>query len=377
MSLASKKIVIVTNIPNPYRIPLFNELNKKLKELNIDLMIVFGASTYSRRKFKLNPAEFMFDYKILQSRTFHFGNNEKTLFTYSKLLSVINKFNPDKIIISGFSFGTFKIWWRSLFKKTNYIIWSGSILRKGRNDSTIRLLRKLLVKRASGFIAYGIKAKEYLISVGADEKKIFIAINTVETDFFANETKKLRMQIHTDDKKHLTFVGYLVARKNVIQLLRIVKRLAEIRKDFVLDLIGNGEQNGELEKFVREHGLSEQVIFHGFRQKNELPLFLAKSNCFLFQTSFDIWGLVLNEAMAAGICCLASKNAGSSYDLIEENENGYIIDFEDQEFIVEKLNHLLNHPEETNKIGKNASDFITKRATISVSAEGFLKAILN
>ena len=150
-----------------------------------------------------------------------------------------------------------------------------------------------------------------------------------------------------------------------------------MRKDFVLDLIGDGDDRANLEQYVALNSLGQCIIFHGFRQRNELPLFLAKSSCFLFQTDFDIWGLVLNEAMAAGVPCIASVNAAASFDLIIENETGFILNFENTELVLKKINFLLDNPDEVKRMGENAARFINKNASLSKSAEGFVSSLLN
>ena len=57
-----KKVILITNIPNPYRVPLFNELANRHQSLDLKLKIVFANSTYKRRLFKLNEADFKFEY---------------------------------------------------------------------------------------------------------------------------------------------------------------------------------------------------------------------------------------------------------------------------------------------------------------------------
>ena len=71
--------------------------------------------------------------------------------------------------------------------------------------------------------------------------------------------------------KKFSVNGYLNPRKNVNRLLEIVKELALIRNDFVLDLIGDGESKPMLEAFSMQHNLQNFVHFHGFKQKSELP----------------------------------------------------------------------------------------------------------
>ncbi len=115
MSKDSKKVLLIKNIPNPYRILLFNELNNQLKEQGIKLKVVFGALGYARRKWKVDMTECIFDYETLSSKKIALGNSEKTMFTYSGLFHIINKEKTDVIIVTGFSVATTKLWLRSLW----------------------------------------------------------------------------------------------------------------------------------------------------------------------------------------------------------------------------------------------------------------------
>ncbi|NIM17568.1 MAG: glycosyltransferase [Candidatus Aminicenantes bacterium] len=373
--MIDKKMMIITNIPNPYRIPLFNELNVQLKQRGIKLKVVFGARGYSRRKFQLDMEECQFDYTILKSSPRNIFFAGKTWFTYSGLLKLIRQERPDQIIIIGFSLGTIKLWLRSFRVKTPIIIWSGTI-PTSKHSFLRRMQRKLIMKRVSGYIAYGSKAKEYLVSLGADPGKVHIAINTVDTTFFSSKTFQLRQELdEKGNKKHLTSIGYLIPRKNVFRVLEVVKLLAETRNDFILDLIGDGSDKKKLERFVADNGISSFVKFHGFRQTDELPFFLARSRCFLFQTDFDIWGLVLNEAMAAGIPCISSIHAGATHDLIIEGETGFAMDFADTGKVAECLNWILEYPDKARQIGDNAGKFIREHASLEKCVEGFIKVI--
>ncbi|CAN5477433.1 hypothetical protein BH11BAC1_BH11BAC1_11870 [soil metagenome] len=371
-----KRVLLISNVPQPYRIPLFNEIGRQLKENNLEFKVVFAADGYKRRKANIDFSEMKFQYEILNSLKMSFGNVEKTMFTYGGLNSVISKFNPDKIIVVGFSLATLKIYLRSFFRKTSYIIWSGALEFPGRFDSVLRKFeRRMLIKRAAAFISYGSKAKEYLVNMGAPAEKIFIGMNTVDTKYFEEETDRIRSQITREDKKHLLYVGYLVPRKNVSKLIPIIEALSKTRNDFVLDILGDGSDRALLEKLVEEKRLQDVIKLHGFIQKQDLPKYFAQSSCFLFQTDFDVWGLVLNEAMAAGIPVLSSINAGATFDLIVDGETGFAVDYNKGEMVLGKINLLLDNDVLAEKIGLNARKFVEEKAAIHLSAKSFIDCL--
>ncbi len=372
--------LIVTNIPTPYRIALFNELRRQLKSYGVDLKVVFGALGCARRQWAVNMSECQFDYEVLPSRSIPFADPANGSFTYSGLCRIISRESSDVIISNGFSLATTKLWWRSWLRPTPYLIWSGELhcqKRASANSVLRRPQRKLLIRRAAGFIAYSSKAKEYLISMGAEAGKIQVALNTVDTAFYARETAKLRRGSQTDTgKKHLLYVGRFIAGKEVLSLLKSIHLLSKARFDFVLDLVGDGEENALLQKYVADHQLNDFIKFHGYKQKWDIPAFMARAYGFLFPTEIDIWGLVLNEAMAAGLPCFASVHAGATQDLIRDGITGFVTDFSQIVKVAEKLNWILDHPEEARQIGQQATRFIAAHASLEKSAFGFLQAIM-
>jgi hypothetical protein len=105
-----KKILLVTNIPNHYRIPLFNELNRTLKAAGFQLKVIFAALSYSRRLEAADMSQCGFEYIILKSNVYTSPyDNEKTSFSYTNLSHVIKLEKPELIIVSGFSPATVKI----------------------------------------------------------------------------------------------------------------------------------------------------------------------------------------------------------------------------------------------------------------------------
>ncbi|KAA3657257.1 MAG: glycosyltransferase family 1 protein [Calditrichaeota bacterium] len=370
-----KKTILITNIPTPYRIPLFNALGKQLLDMALHLQVVFAVKNYGRRKWHVHEQEFGFDYAFLQENEMQ-TTSEKAQFRYPGLFRFLIKEKPDLIIVSGFSTAAMVSWLYTKFTGVPFCIWSGEIPARGHRISRLRKMQRLwLLKSCTRCIAYGSQAKQYLMQLGVPRTRIDIAINTVDTTFFSNQVNRIRQNRNSTTKKHILAVGYMTARKNYQSFIPIFEQLVKQRDDFVVDIVGDGPERKKLEKLVHQRQLQDTLIFHGYKQREALPEFYARAAMFLFPTEFDIWGLVLVESMAAGLPCLVSKNAGACEDLIIEGKTGFLADFSDYQNTIEKINRLLDDPVGSNTIGGHAANFIRENASIEQSVAGFQSCI--
>lgn len=374
----TNRVVLITNIPNPYRVPLFNEFAQQLAAKGASLKVVFAAKTYERRLFKISKDEMQFDYEFLDSKAIDRGKDTSATFLYAGVEEVLQQEQPTHVIVSGFSAATAKVVRKAKRMGYSTFVWSGTVLPfTGKLAWAKNLWRKRLVKKVDGFICYGTKAQNYLVEhLGVSRDKITISFNTVDTKFFGEETTRLRaMAPKENDLRQLTSISYLTDRKDNKSLIDLVVALKKIRTDFVLNLLGDGEQGEELKAYARQKGVSEQVIFHGFVQKQDVPAHFALTDVFFFNTKFDIWGLVLNEAMSAGLACIASVNGGSTHDLIQDGNTGFSCDFANIDDVVAKVNELLDNEELRNEIGRNARQLIETKINLKTSANSIVKAL--
>lgn len=371
-----KKILLITNIPTPYRVPLFNVLAEELKQIGYHFKVIFSGSGYERRKFNIDENSFHFDYHILNGGKYSAGATaERTLFLYKGLGKQLRKESPDLVIVSGYSPATMRCFLNRIIKGTPYIIWSGSVSHV-RNQSRWRTIqRKLLIRSAAACVAYGSRAKRYLVDMGVPPDKIEIGINTVDTGFFKEETKAFRANQNKAKEFTFLYLGYLIPRKNAGRILEAAARLKQRRNGFRVLMVGDGISRAALEAQSYDLGIGDIVSFTGYKQKEELPALLAQSDVFLFQTDFDIWGLVLNETMAAGITALVSPHAGAIEDLLLEGTTGMRCNFDNIDETTEKMEWMMSHPDQVRAMGAAAAALVTEKASLRVSASGFIKAI--
>ena len=124
---ALRKIVLITNIPTPYRVPLFEELSRMLQVRGFALHVVFGGKGYARRNFQIDPSTFGFAHSFLDGSKVERADVEKTSFLYKGLGKALRKLKPELVIVSGFSVATIKVFLRGI----PYIVWNGGVRSPG------------------------------------------------------------------------------------------------------------------------------------------------------------------------------------------------------------------------------------------------------
>ncbi len=372
--LNNNKILLISNIPTPYRVPLLNHLNTLFRDHGYHFFVLFSSRSSDRRKWKIDSSDMHFDHSFLMDNLKN--GTYSSIFGYKNLTKFIKNTQPAVCITNGFSVATLYLWFLSLYKPIKYIIWSGDILTKGRKVNFLRTFyRKIITRRASTYIAYGTMAKKYLKSLGAKPEKIFIGINTVETEYFATSTSTYKSNKSKDNIKRILFIGYLTNGKRLDLMLKAFSELLKVRNDIIFDIVGDGPHKSILLELTNNLRINDNVVFHGYQQRENLPQFLSSADCFVFPSEYDIWGLVLNESMAAGVPCISSIHAGATHDLINDGENGFAVDFSDIQNVVSKICILFQDEVLAKSISINAQNTIQRRASIPKSAAGFLDAV--
>lgn len=377
-----KKIIFVTDIPTYHKIPLFNLLSQRLKEQEKQLKVYFLRAGELRRDWDIDMTNITFDYEILNASHIQMTYEWTLIFPFS-LIKHLLKDHPFFIICGGFSVATLIVVCYSVIMGIRFTVWSGEVTFAKSSRSSIReVVRKVVLNLAKNVVVYGSKAADY-IKIMNSKALIFIAYNTSDVNFFAKKTNILKYRRAILLKKyglkkrdiHLIFIGGLVKRKGCAELITALSGLHKKNKNFVLHVIGNGIEMNSLKQLSSQLRMEENVIFWGYKQKSELPIYFALGDIFVFPTLYDVWGLVLNEAMAAGLPAIASKYAGATYDLIDDGFNGFIVDPTDVGEMQSKITLLMEDRRLRVWMGQNAQRVVVNRFDIGHSLQGFLKAI--
>ena len=164
-------------------------------------------------------------------------------------------------------------------------------------------------------------------------------------------------------------VGRLSSEKGYMDLLKLFKLLQKKYPDWTLDIVGDGDQRGALERYVRDNHLDDKVTFHGFQKKDVIDGLLQKSSIYLMTSFTESFGIVLIEAMSHGVPCVAFDSAEGAREIIVSGENGFLILNRNMKAMVQKIGDLVEHPEKRIKIVKQARESVKKYASEIVGEE--------
>lgn len=371
-------VVILTNIPTPYRIPLFNRVAVELAAQQQRLHVLFAMPTYHRRQWENVLAEAQFDYTVMNLPAVPFSHEHVAAIPRG-LSKKLKALHANCLVVGGFNLMAMLGARHAMRHRFPYLIWSGETQREAsrRRGRLLRTwLRRPLMQHAAGFIAYGSQAREYLLALGAAQKKIKIAINCVDTDFFQHSVSVYRRQPQTSNEgqTRLLFVGHLQRRKGLEFLLHALAKCPA--QNVSLDVVGDGPELESCQQLAAKLHLSH-VTFHGFKQKDDLPKHYAAANVFVFPSLQEIFGLVMVEAAAAGLPIIASEFAGGASDVVEHEKNGYLIDPTNVDNLAEHIKELAQNPAKRQRMGEQSLVKIKESVNIQKSAQGFVQAILS
>jgi len=348
MSKMSRRLVILTEIIAPYRIPVFNVLARRA---GLDLHVMFLAETdEALRQWRVYKNEICFSHQILPSWRWRAGKN--IVLINRGLWSALNKVSPQVIICGGYNYAA--SWEALLWARRHgvaFVLWSesnGQDARQGR--AWVEFLKTYFLRHCDRFVVPGKASFEYLRSLGSPEASILTAPNAVDNSWFATQAENTRAHAAEFREKlglpsrFILFVGRLVPEKGIFDLLEAYAKLESgVRSEVGLVFAGDGVSKEKLAQQAKRISPGT-VCFPGFAQREDLVALYALAETLVLPTHSEPWGLVVNEAMACGLPIIVTSVAGCSADLVEDGWNGYVVPPRDSERLSVAINSLVRQP---------------------------------
>ncbi len=225
-------------------------------------------------------------------------------------------------------------------------------------------LKRLIVRQFDAALVAGAPQAAYAQTLGIPAPMVFTPLDTVDNGFFARGAAA-----ETPQPAFLT-VTRLLGVKNVDTLLRAHATYRARGGTWPLVVVGDGPLRAALARLA-----GPGVTFAGFQQIADLPGFYGRAAAFVLPSIKDTWGLVVNEAMAAGLPVLVSTGAGCAPDLVAEGQNGFTFGPQDEARLADLLAQIEAMPEAERAQMGAASRAIVERFRPEDFARGLLDAI--
>ncbi len=324
-----RRLVILTEIIAPYRIPVFNALAQREE---IDLQVIFLAESDPKlRDWLIYKDEIRFSYQVLPSWRREFAGHN--LLLNRGLKKGLQRAAPDAILCGGYNYlASWQAMRWARRRRVPFILWVESTERDIRSrNGMIEFLKRGFIRRCSAFVVPGKSSMQYVRNYGVTEEEIFTAPNAVDSELFAQRAAAVRQGAERHRQalqlapRFFLFVGRLVREKGVFDLLEAYGKLTpELRTVVSLVLVGEGNAREEVTRRAGQIAPG-QVRCTGFVQRDQLASYYALAESFVFPSHSDTWGLVVNEAMACGLPVITSDAAGCAADLVQDHWNGRVI----------------------------------------------------
>lgn len=310
----------------------FYPLNSNIKVHNID---TFSHWAWKICEFNIKYLKFIPKIRNINAYIHHIG-----VFLMLRNWMRKNHQNYDTIISAWYKLSSFLALNKKVNKKT--VAWehvtyeTGGLLFK----DTLRRYYKNL----KGIVCINSPAIEHY----KQYNKTYFIPNIIGEPFENQE------EINFKDKENfISFVGRLDREKNVIALLEIFKE-SKIPTNWKLQIIGDGSERKNLEQLVEKNELQERIIFYGTKTSEEILKLLRRSKIFGFTSLKEALPTVLVEAMFCSNAII-SYNCNYGPSDIVKNNSGFLIDVNNKEDFIQKLEMLTNCDEKLEKMMENAS----------------------
>lgn len=291
-------VTLVTNIPTPYRAPLYSRVDDRLRERGGRLTVIYGAPSQSDRQWSgAAPTGTARSFLLRRGQVVVGG---RSTYVNPGVVRVVARSEPDVVVLSGYAPWSYAVvvWCR--LRAVPLVLWSGETHSSARARGQHAWPRVPILRGTDAFLAYGPPAGEYLMSLGAPPASITVLGNGIDVDGFATAVDAARA---APPPTHLDGLGHGVVLSvggKGVELVAEAARLVDPPPPVVVagrdvDLPG--------------------VVGLGRRSPGEMPAIYAAARCVVHLPPYDQWPHAINEALAAGLPVVAAPDNGLPDDV--------------------------------------------------------------
>lgn len=361
------RVLFISNIPAPYRVDFFDALGERY-----DLTVLFEARRATGIRFNWNDdAPHRFRAIFLSDGEIDETHVDRRVFRY------IRRGAFDHIVAT--SYGYYTETAALLSMRLRGIAYDleldGGVVRAG-EPMMKRLLKRCIIRGAKRLFSSGASTDALFLHYGAKRERL---VRYPFTSLFSRdlcervpsvaEKGAARRILGVPYRKVALTVGQFIHRKGFDVLLHACDRFDG---DTGVYIVG-GEPTEEYRAIVKEKQLTN-VHFLPFMDVQTLAQWFTAADVFVLPTREDMWGLVINEAMAHALPVVTTVRCNAGVELVEPGVNGYLVEAEDADALAERTLEILNDESLRARMAEAARERMqsyTIEAMVRAHAEAF------
>lgn len=359
-----KRLAIITSHPIQYNAPWFKLLNQTGK-VNIKVFYTWGQTGHGAKYDPGFGKVIEWDIPLLEGYDYEFvenvspdpGSHHYKGIINPGLIERIQSWNPDALLVFGWSFKSHLKCLRFFHKKIPVLFRGDSTLlneEKGIKKIARRIFLRWVYRHVDYALYAGINNKKYFQAHGLSENRLVFAPHAIDNERFSNgdveyeqQANQWRRELGIDDEDIVVlYAGKLETVKNPALILKIAAAITHPRLKFVI--VGNGHLAAELRQTATA---DKRIHFLEFQNQNRMPLVYRLGDIFILPSKSETWGLAINEAMACSRPVIASDKVGCAVDLIHPHKNGLIFPNGSHKECVSFLTTLLDNRTKLKEMG--------------------------
>ena len=316
------RLAVVTNIPAPYRVSVFNIIASLP---GVTLRVLYASRSEPDRQWELPALEH--DHVFLTGHILKIKG--KFIHFSSGVSRELKRFEPDVVLTTGFNPTHLMAWWWSVIHRRRHVVMTdGTDISESSLSLLHRMVRRLVFSTTQAFVVAAEGGVRLLRSYGAEKSRIH------RSPLCANTAVDWNSIICDQRDIDILFSGRMVPEKKPDFALRVAQGVAKrIGQRLKMEVMGNGPLLSDLEARVALIAPDVDVTFAGHVSQSEIPAIFKRSKLFVFPTGGDVWGVVANEACMAGVPVLVSPHAGVAGELIRDGVNGRVLPLDINDWI--------------------------------------------
>lgn len=355
------RVAIVTNIPAPYRLPMYELLAAKH---DIGLNLFFCSAREADREWDLNRLEV--PHVFLRPRVIRWRH--RFIHANPDLWPALSAFRPDVVVTTGFNPTHLLAFWFACARGLRHVAMTdGTAASESSLTFIHRWARRFVYRRTQAFVGASDGSFELYRQYGLVPSVMFKSQLCANNAAFADAPVVPR-------EFDFIFCGRFVAGKLPLFALEVATKTSQrLGRRVRMLLVGSGPLEAQMRQAAELNVEHIEAQFTGFALQAELPGHYARARLLLFPTVGDTWGVVANEACAAGVPVLVSQRAGVAGDLVRDGENGRVLPL-DATLWSEAAATLLSQQTEWERMSASARSAV-ESYTYAQAAEGLALAI--